>query len=99
MYQIVQINSSEKFFYYLDDQCHYKTKNDHGSNRKIKSEIFFFNPDISGQSPDPMQLIMKKINDHSDCNNEYANNDDPFPCFTVHTAKLMMNRNTCIENY
>jgi hypothetical protein len=36
-----------------------------------------------------MKLIVKEIDDCSDCHDEYANSDDPFPGFTVHAAKLM----------
>jgi hypothetical protein len=45
---------------YNDREQH--TKNDHGCNGKIKAEVFFFNPYIAGQMADPVQLIVKKVN-------------------------------------
>jgi len=79
---------SEKSLYKLNDQCDQQTKNDHRRNRKIKPEIFFFNPDISGQSADPVKFVVEKINNDTDDDNEYADCNDPFPGFTVHRVKL-----------
>ena len=65
-----------------------QAEKDHCNDGEIKSEIFLFNSDITGQTSDPVQLIMKKINDDTDKNNDHSNSNDPFAGFAVHIAKL-----------
>ena len=36
-----------------EDKCNQYTKQDHRYDRKIKPEVFFFDPDITGQAADP----------------------------------------------
>lgn len=50
--------------------------------------MLFFNPDISRQPPDPVQFVMKKINDHPCNNHKHPGQDDIFPGMTVHAAKI-----------
>ena len=38
---------SEYSFYELDNDGNNQTENDHGSDREIKSKVFFFDPDIT----------------------------------------------------
>jgi hypothetical protein len=45
---------SEYSFYDLDNNGNDQTENDHGSNRKIKSKVFPFNPDVAWQPADPI---------------------------------------------
>jgi hypothetical protein len=73
----------------LYDQCQQQTKNDHGSDRKIKFEIFPFEADISGQATNPVQFVMKKINDDANNDHKQSDSDDPFTGFTVHVTKLL----------
>jgi hypothetical protein len=81
----------EEFFNNSYNQSKQQAKYDHSSKGKIKFEVFFFNTNIAGQAPDPVKLIMKKINDHTCRYNEQADNDDPFSYITVHAAKLRFN--------
>jgi len=53
--------SSEDSFYDLDNDSNNQTKNDHCSNGKVKSKVFSFDPDITRQSADPVQFIVKEI--------------------------------------
>ena len=71
-----------------NDKSAEQTEQDHCNNRKIKPEIFFFDSYITGKPPDPVQFIMKKINDDTDQDNDHSNSNDPFTCFAVHVAKL-----------
>ena len=48
------------------------TEKNHRSNREIEAEIFFFDPYIAGQSTDPMQFAVEKVND-----NPYNNDRQP----------------------
>jgi hypothetical protein len=47
------------------DHRYQNTKQDHGCNGKIEAEIFFFYTNITGQMTDPMQFIVKEIDDQS----------------------------------
>ena len=44
----------EYSFYKLYDNSNPQTENDHGSNGEIKSKVLSFDPDITGQSADPV---------------------------------------------
>ncbi len=69
--------------------CRYQqAEQNHGSDGKIKPEVFFFNADIAGQAADPVQLVMKKINEQPDNCHPDADEDDVFSCFSIHAAKL-----------
>jgi len=81
---------SENLFYDLNDEGEHQTKNDHCRNGKIKLEIFSFDPDIARQSPDPVKLVVKKINNHAADDNKNSNCNDPFAGFAVHEAKLFL---------
>jgi len=83
--------SSENLFYDLNDKGEQQTKNDHCRNGKIKLEIFSFDPDVTGESPDPVKPDVKKINNHPDDDNKYSDCNDPLAGFTVHEAKLYCN--------
>ena len=72
----------------MNNACNEQTKNDHRSDGKVKTEILFFDPDITGQPADPMQLIMKEVNNYSCYNNEHADRNDPFTRFIIHAVKL-----------
>ena len=45
---------SQYSFYELDDDGNNQTENDHGSNGEIKFKVLSFDPDITGQSADPV---------------------------------------------
>ena len=72
----------------MDQDGNNYAKNHHGSDREIKFESFFFNSDITGQPSDPMQLIMKKINDHANKNYHDPAYDNIFSGIAVHNAKI-----------
>jgi len=70
-----------------DNPDHYRDQNtqqEHGGERKIKPEIFFFNSYIPRQAADPMQFIVKKINEDTDEHYARTNGNDIFSRFAVH---------------
>jgi len=64
------------------------TDNDQGNHRKIKPGITFFYTDISRQAAQPVQFVMKEVNDYTQHYNDNAGKNDPFACFSVHGAKI-----------
>jgi hypothetical protein len=64
------------------------TKNDHSGDREIEFEIFFFNPDVSRQPADPVQFIVKEIDDHSQQNDHDSRHNYVFAGIAIHAAKL-----------
>jgi len=87
----------KKPFDNIYNQCCRQTENDHAGKRKIKPEIFFFNSYITGQTANPVQFIMKEIDDNTSQQDETANNYNPFPGITVHAAKIGLNRKYCFK--
>ena len=81
-------NCSKKTSDQLDDKGQQEAENNHRSDRKIESEIFFLHPDITGQTANPVQFIMKEIYDYTCDNDENTNDNDPFSCIAVHNAKI-----------
>jgi hypothetical protein len=74
----------------LNNGSNEQTKNDQSSDGKIKTEILFFNPDIAREPADPMQLIMKEVNNNTCHNDDHPDHNDPFTRFIVHAIKLDM---------
>ncbi len=74
----------QQSFYNTYNHTNQHAKNNHGNNRKIKPEIFSFYPDVSWQMPDPVQLVMKKINDNPYYNDGNSYDDDILSCFWIH---------------
>lgn len=68
----VRLKKSSNYTYYYSDQ---NTKNNHGSNWEIKTEVFLFNPYIARQMADPVQFIVKKVYnkayDHNGASDEH----------------------------
>ena len=67
-----QLNRNEKIstelqqpLYNLYDHGDQQAEQNHGGDWKIKPVVLFFNTNITGQSPDPLKFIPKKIPDHS----------------------------------
>jgi len=81
---------SDKSPDYLDKQCQEQAENNHGSDWKIEPEVFFLYPYITRQAANPMQFIMKEIDDYTGKQDEKANNNDPFSCIAVHDAKIRL---------
>jgi hypothetical protein len=81
----------QEFFNDVYDQSQQYTCNDHGGDWKIKTEIFFFNPDITRQSAYPVKLIMKEINNNSHQQDNNTCQNDPFPSIAAHDAKVLPN--------
>ena len=52
----------------MNDQGGCNTEKNHGRYWEIEPEIFFFNPYIAGKPSNPMELIVKKIDDNA-CQN------------------------------
>jgi len=75
----------------LNDQGYHQTENDHRNNRKIEFEVFFLNPDISGQPADPVKFAVKEINNYAEDDNKQSDGNDPFAGFAVHGAKVLLN--------
>ena len=74
----------------INDKCEQKAEEDHSGNGKIKPAVFSFYADITRESPYPVQLIMKKINDDPNHNNQYAKSDDIFSCLLFHYCKAQL---------
>lgn len=75
----------EESFKNIDEECYQQAYNDHCCQGKIKPEVFFFNPDVARQSSDPSQIIMKKINQDPDENNNDPRHQNIFSCLLVHS--------------
>lgn len=50
-----------------------QAQQDHGGQRKVELKIFFFNSYISRQSSNPVELVMKEVNNYT--NHNYSNAD------------------------
>ena len=70
------------------DQSNQQTEKNHCCDRKIKTEISFFDTDISGKITYPMQFVMKKVDDNSYYYNDYSSQDNVFTGFGIHDAKV-----------
>jgi hypothetical protein len=68
----------------LNDHSHHKAQYDYGCNRKIKKKIFALYPDVAGKSSYPVQFIVKEINNHSDQNDQGADENDIFTGIATH---------------
>ena len=79
------------------NQCNQQTKNQHGDNWEIKPRIIFFNPDITGQSSDPVKFIVKEIDQDTDQNSDYPQNNDVFTGVLIHGTRLQVSRCTLHE--
>lgn len=76
----------------LDNDRNDDTEDDHGRYGKIKPEILPLYADVPGQTANPVQAVMKKINEQTDNNDQHPCRNDPFACFIVHLVKLSFNQ-------
>jgi hypothetical protein len=76
------------------DQSDQQTENYHCGYRKIKTEVFFFDNNVSGQMAYPKHFIMKKIDDNSYYYNDYSCQDNVSTCFRIHGVKVAWKRQT-----
>jgi hypothetical protein len=66
---------------YPDDKAQSNTEQNHGGDWKVKSEIFPLNPDVAGQSPEPLQPVSTQP-DHQPGNDDHnADQHQYFSCF------------------
>jgi hypothetical protein len=82
----------QQFPYYTNDNRGYYTKQDHGGDGEIKAEVFFFYTDIARQSADPVQFVVKEIDDQSYQHYADANDHDDFARILAHNNLLMRQR-------
>ena len=68
----------------LDNDRHENAGDNHRCNRKIKTEVLFFNSDIAWQAPDPIEFVREKINYYSYDNDNYARYNNIFSNLGVH---------------
>jgi hypothetical protein len=63
------------------DQANHYGKQDaqqnHGRDGKVKPEICSLDADISGQPPDPVQLVVEEINENTGQYDSQANKNNP----------------------
>jgi hypothetical protein len=52
---------SQELSNYPDNDREENTKDDHGSDRKIKPEVLFLYPYVARQTADPMHFVVKEI--------------------------------------
>jgi len=78
----------KKAVYNIDKKRYQHTYNNHCNYRKIKPGIPLLYPDITRQAAQPIQFIMKKINNDARQYNENAGEHDPFTCRSVHETKI-----------
>lgn len=71
------------------DNRQQQAKQYYSSNRKVKADVFSFNPDITGQPANPMQLITKKVHDYAYDNNNCSNQNNIFTHTLTHICKLV----------
>jgi hypothetical protein len=79
------------------NHCYQQTENDHAGKRKIKTKAPFFNSNITRQTADPVQFIMKEINDNTCQQDKHSDDNDPFSGIAVHAAKIGLNRKYCYK--
>jgi len=73
--------------YNIHDDCKHNTENDQRRNGKIEPEVFLFNANIAGQAADPMQPVMKKINDEAYHYDSASEQHDIFAGSWIHILK------------
>lgn len=78
---------SEEFSDEPNQEACNDAKKYHGNDWKIEPEILSFDPDVSRQSTDPIQFIVKEINDDTNDDDHSANTNDPFASFIIHGLK------------
>ena len=71
-----------------DDKGGKQAEQDHRRDREIESEILLFNPYISGQPADPVQFVMKEIDDDTEQNDKNSPKNDVSARIAVHSAKV-----------
>jgi len=70
------------------NKCKEYTCNEHGSYGKIKTAVFIFYTYVSGQSPQPVQFIVKEIDEQAGYYNNDPGNDKPFARCCIHATKI-----------
>ena len=65
-----------------------QAQQNHGSNGKIKPEVFALNANVAGQPAEPVYFIVKEINTNTCHQNKGANEYEPFAGIAVHSVKL-----------
>ena len=89
-YKLQQSAISQKSFDHLHNKGQQQAENNHGSDWKIEPEIFFLYTYIARQAANPVEFIVKKINDHAGKHDKNANDNDPFSGIAVHDAKIKL---------
>jgi len=74
--------------YYLDDHSKQDAEDNHRGNGEIKTKILLFESNISGQATNPVEPVMKEINDNTGNHYQDAGNNNPFASFMVHAVNL-----------
>jgi len=84
------LNSGSQYsFYKLDDNGNGQTENDHCGDWKIKLKVFLFDPDIPGQFADPVQPVMKEVNQYTQKHDQHSCNNYVSAGVTIHIAKII----------
>lgn len=72
----------------LHDHSKQDTEQYHCRDRKIKSKVLFLNTDVAGKAADPVELVAKEINDHTNEHNRDTYYNYVFSQLWRHTAKI-----------
>lgn len=68
----------------IDDDREHNADDDHGDDRKIKSAVFSFDPDITGQPAHPTEGVAKEKYNDADDDDHQSRNDDIFSGLLIH---------------
>ena len=63
--------------------------NDQGNYGEIKPGISFFQSDITREPAQPVEFIVKKVNNDAHQHNDNAGKDDPFAGLRIHGSKII----------
>lgn len=74
----------------IDDYCYQHTEQDHGCYGEIKAEIFFFNANITRQVTDPVQFIVKEINNKAYYHHPAADEHQIFAGIGIHKKIILI---------
>jgi hypothetical protein len=74
----------------IHNDCDQYAKYDHGDKWKIESEVFSFYPDIAWQPSNPVQFIVKEVNDDAYDDYQDSKNDNIFTCSLVHSSRFIV---------
>jgi len=69
---------------YLHKHADHHTEDNHGSDGKVKAEILSFHPYVARQVAEPVQLVVKEINQQADYDDHNTPDDNVFASFRIH---------------